>query len=170
MGSTPTARSPAPVRLMHGSSHAGLDGLDRRASRPDGCHAIAAVCVEAARNHGPARFRWRRSGAVSALARNLTRDGCSAACGSRRWESPKGYGRAVWRRGFAARGVMLHQADCLIAAAAVSLGAILATQRGGSESSLLHGFTKKTRQSPRREIEAGRRAYREVQQELDIAK
>ena len=34
---------------------------------------------------------------------------------------------------------------------------------------LLHGFTKKTRQLPKREIEAGRRAYREVQQELDIA-
>lgn len=32
-----------------------------------------------------------------------------------------------WRRGFAARGVALHQADCLIAAAAVGIGATLVT-------------------------------------------
>lgn len=32
-----------------------------------------------------------------------------------------------WRREFAARGVALHQADCLIAAAAAGLGARLAT-------------------------------------------
>jgi predicted nucleic acid-binding protein len=32
-----------------------------------------------------------------------------------------------WRREFAARGVTLHQADCLIAAAAVGVGAALAT-------------------------------------------
>lgn len=32
-----------------------------------------------------------------------------------------------WRRDFAARGVALHQADCLIAAAAVGVGATLAT-------------------------------------------
>lgn len=32
-----------------------------------------------------------------------------------------------WRRDFAARGVTLHQADCLIAAAAVTAGARLAT-------------------------------------------
>jgi len=32
-----------------------------------------------------------------------------------------------WRRDFAARGVTLHQANCLIAAAAVGLGAALAT-------------------------------------------
>jgi predicted nucleic acid-binding protein len=32
-----------------------------------------------------------------------------------------------WRREFAERGVTLHQADCLIAAAAVSIGAALAT-------------------------------------------
>lgn len=32
-----------------------------------------------------------------------------------------------WRREFAAHGVTLHQADCLIAAAAVSVGAALAT-------------------------------------------
>ena len=32
-----------------------------------------------------------------------------------------------WRRDFAARGVTLSQADCLIAAAAVSIGARLAT-------------------------------------------
>ena len=33
----------------------------------------------------------------------------------------------VWRREFASRGVTLHQADCLIAAAAVRIGATLAT-------------------------------------------
>ena len=33
----------------------------------------------------------------------------------------------TWRREFAARGVTLHQADCLIAAAAVGIGAALAT-------------------------------------------
>ena len=32
-----------------------------------------------------------------------------------------------WRRDFARRGVTLHQADCLIAAAAVGIGASLAT-------------------------------------------
>ncbi len=32
-----------------------------------------------------------------------------------------------WRRDFARRGVTLHQADCLIAAAAVGVGAALAT-------------------------------------------
>lgn len=33
----------------------------------------------------------------------------------------------TWRRAFAARGVTLHQADCLIAAAAVGVDASLAT-------------------------------------------
>lgn len=33
----------------------------------------------------------------------------------------------AWRRDFAATGRILHQADCLIAAAAVSAGAALAT-------------------------------------------
>jgi predicted nucleic acid-binding protein len=33
----------------------------------------------------------------------------------------------TWRREFAERGVILHQADCLIAAAAVGIGAALAT-------------------------------------------
>lgn len=32
-----------------------------------------------------------------------------------------------WRREFAAQGVTLHQADCLVAAAAVGVGAALAT-------------------------------------------
>ncbi len=36
-----------------------------------------------------------------------------------------------WRREFAARGVTLHQADCLIAAAAVRVGAALATANVG---------------------------------------
>ncbi len=33
----------------------------------------------------------------------------------------------VWRRAHAERGITLHQADCLIAAAAVGIGARLAT-------------------------------------------
>ena len=33
----------------------------------------------------------------------------------------------TWRREFAERGVTLHQADCLIAAAAIGVGAALAT-------------------------------------------
>ena len=33
----------------------------------------------------------------------------------------------AWRRSFAARGVTLHQADCLIAASAAGIGASLAT-------------------------------------------
>ncbi len=36
-----------------------------------------------------------------------------------------------WRREFAERGVTLHQADCLIAAAAVGVGAALATANVG---------------------------------------
>lgn len=39
----------------------------------------------------------------------------------------EGWRAGDWRRGFAARGVTLTQADCLIAAAAVSIGARLAT-------------------------------------------
>ena len=31
---------------------------------------------------------------------------------------------------------------------------------------LLHGFTKKTAQAPRNQLETGRQTYREVQQEL----
>jgi predicted nucleic acid-binding protein len=45
--------------------------------------------------------------------------------------APLGVGEGVragaWRRAFARRGVTLHQADCLIAAAAVGVGAALAT-------------------------------------------
>lgn len=39
----------------------------------------------------------------------------------------EGWRAGEWRRDFAARGVTLAQADCLIAAAAVSIGARLAT-------------------------------------------
>lgn len=39
----------------------------------------------------------------------------------------EGIRAGTWRRDFAARGVTLHQADCLIAAAAVGVGAGLAT-------------------------------------------
>ena len=39
----------------------------------------------------------------------------------------EGVRAGTWRRDHAARGITLHQADCLIAAAAVGLGASLAT-------------------------------------------
>ena len=39
----------------------------------------------------------------------------------------EGVRAGAWRREFAGRGVTLHQADCLIAAAAVGVGASLAT-------------------------------------------
>jgi len=39
----------------------------------------------------------------------------------------EGIRAGAWRRDFAERGVTLHQADCLIAAAAVGIGAHLAT-------------------------------------------
>ena len=40
---------------------------------------------------------------------------------------PEGKLAGTWRRSFAGRGVTLSQADCLIAAAAVGVGARLAT-------------------------------------------
>ena len=43
----------------------------------------------------------------------------------------EGMRAGAWRREFAARGVTLHQADCLIAAAAVRIGAALATANVG---------------------------------------
>jgi predicted nucleic acid-binding protein len=39
----------------------------------------------------------------------------------------EGVRAGAWRREFARRGITLHQADCLIAAAAVGVGAALAT-------------------------------------------
>jgi len=39
----------------------------------------------------------------------------------------EGVRAGTWRREFAERGVTLHQSDCLIAAAAVGVGASLAT-------------------------------------------
>ena len=39
----------------------------------------------------------------------------------------EGIRAGTWRREFAERGVTLHQADCLIAAAASGIGAALAT-------------------------------------------
>jgi hypothetical protein len=39
----------------------------------------------------------------------------------------EGIRAGAWRRQFAERGITLHQADCLIAAAAVGIGASLAT-------------------------------------------
>lgn len=41
--------------------------------------------------------------------------------------APEGERAGRWRRDFAARGITLGQADCLIAAAAMTLGARLAT-------------------------------------------
>lgn len=39
----------------------------------------------------------------------------------------EGIRAGAWRRAFAGRGITLHQADCLIAAAAIGIGAPLAT-------------------------------------------
>lgn len=39
----------------------------------------------------------------------------------------EGIRAGAWRRDFAERGITLHQADCLIAAAAIGIGASLAT-------------------------------------------
>jgi predicted nucleic acid-binding protein len=39
----------------------------------------------------------------------------------------EGVQAGTWRREFAGRGITLHQADCLVAAAAVGVGAALAT-------------------------------------------
>lgn len=39
----------------------------------------------------------------------------------------EGVRAGTWRRNFAERGVTLYQADCLLAAAAVGIGAVLAT-------------------------------------------
>ncbi|MBW3578849.1 MAG: PIN domain-containing protein [Actinobacteria bacterium] len=62
--------------------------------------------------------RPEEEGIVASLFRGLR----TVALGSREGEVA---GR--WRRTFAERGVTLHQADCLIAAAAVRAGATLAT-------------------------------------------
>jgi predicted nucleic acid-binding protein len=43
---------------------------------------------------------------------------------------PEGRLAGTWRRDFAAAGTTLHQADCLIAAAAVGISASLATANG----------------------------------------
>jgi predicted nucleic acid-binding protein len=43
----------------------------------------------------------------------------------------EGQRAGVWRREYARRGITLHQADCLIAAAAVGIGAGLATANVG---------------------------------------
>ena len=43
----------------------------------------------------------------------------------------EGVRAGTWRRSFAAKGVTLHQADCLIAAAAAGIGATLATANAG---------------------------------------
>jgi hypothetical protein len=44
----------------------------------------------------------------------------------------EGIRAGAWRRAFASNGVTLHQADCLIAAAAAGIGASLATANVGN--------------------------------------
>ena len=47
------------------------------------------------------------------------------------WGSAEGMRAGRWRRLFALQGVTLHQADCLVAAAAAGIGAALATANVG---------------------------------------
>jgi len=63
-------------------------------------------------------LRSREEGAASQLFRGLRLAPLGVAEGTR---------AAAWRRGHAEHGVTLHQADCLVAAAAVGIGATLAT-------------------------------------------
>ena len=69
--------------------------------------------------------RGARSGEAEAIARLL--DGLTIAPLSR----PEGTLAGRWRQEHAARGVTLSQADCLIASAAVGIGARLATGNPG---------------------------------------
>ncbi len=63
-------------------------------------------------------LRSREEGAASRLFQGLRLAPLGVAEGMR---------AGSWRRAHAERGVTLHQADCLIAAAAVGIGATLAT-------------------------------------------
>jgi predicted nucleic acid-binding protein len=90
-----------------------LRGMRRAGDQPCAC----AISVEEI---------WRgvrvgEEAAVRQLFRGLRIAPLGAAEGER---------AGVWRRTFAGRGVILHQADCLIAAAAIGIGARLATGNG----------------------------------------
>ncbi|HEU0190406.1 MAG TPA: PIN domain-containing protein [Mycobacterium sp.] len=87
-----------------------LRTLRRRGDEPWTC----AICIEEI---------WR--GVLpgeEATARQLVRGLRCAPLGS-----PEGIRAGGWRRQFAAEGITLHQADCLIAAAAAGIEARLAT-------------------------------------------
>ncbi|MEJ7584613.1 MAG: hypothetical protein WKF43_11130 [Acidimicrobiales bacterium] len=75
---------------------------------------------------GSVPSRSRRSGEDSAHARNPWSGACATASG-RALGISEGVRAGTWRRDFARRGITLAQADCLIAAAALSIGASLAT-------------------------------------------
>ena len=66
---------------------------------------------------------WRGVRAGEEVAVRRLFDGLRVASLGR----PEGEQAGTWRRTFAARGVTLAQADCLVAAAAVRVGARLAT-------------------------------------------
>ena len=77
----------------------------------------AAARVACDRRAGPVDLRDQRRGASAAA---LRLGGCD-------WRFAEAELAGRWRRDFARRGVTLGQADCLIAAAAVGIGAQLAT-------------------------------------------
>jgi predicted nucleic acid-binding protein len=90
-----------------------LRGMRRAGDQPWVC----AISVEEI-------WRGLRYG-EEASARQLFRGLRTAPLGA-----AEGERAGVWRRRFAQRGVTLHQADCLIAAAATGIGARLATGNG----------------------------------------
>ncbi|MCY3593001.1 MAG: PIN domain-containing protein [Acidobacteria bacterium] len=126
MGAPPAARRPAALRLILSrlllDSTVLIDALRGRR---------AAAQVAALRREGTEPWVcvisvdevWRgiRPGEELA-ARRLFRGLRLAPLGK-----AQGMMAGRWRREFAERGVTLHQADCLIAAAAVGVGAALAT-------------------------------------------
>ena len=96
--------------LRGGAAAARVAGLRRRGIEPWAC----VVSVEEI-------WRGLRRG-EEPLARRLFRGLRLAPLGV-----AEGLRAGRWRRRFARRGVTLHQADCLVAAAAVGVGASLAT-------------------------------------------
>lgn len=91
----------------------------------------AADRIRSLRNAGDTPFTSAIN--VEEIARGVRKGEEDSIVGLLRglWVAPLGFeeGRKAgeWRRRYAARGVTLSQADCLIAAAARSVGAILAT-------------------------------------------
>lgn len=99
------------IDMLRGRGAVGrLRGLRAAADRPFVC---AINVEEVARGLRPAEV---------ASARRLVEGLRLAPLGD-----AEGWRAGEWRRDFAARGVTLAQADCLVAAAAVSIGARLAT-------------------------------------------